>query len=465
MLDAVAHPGPALSTGAARTRTGVVGRLVAFAAALLLLVAGPAATAADTSYTPSERALIAAAVGLAPQAAAHLDDAVLTRRLLDHARLETGQRLRPSSIDFRWTVEPRRRDLLRELRSARKGGEFQAWLAALSPTSPEYHALRTARARYAILAAAGGWKRLPQGPTLRPGDRADAVRILRARLALEDYGAAEPGDVILFDAVLEAAVRTFQETHALDVDGVVGAATRRALNVSANERLAQIDANLERWRWMPAALPADRFEVDTGAQDAVLYRGGAPVLRMRAIVGAPKHPTPIFGARIEAVVFNPPWNVPTSIARNELLPAEARRPGLLASMGIRWVDGRLQQRPGPNNSLGQVKFDIPNRFGVYLHDTPGKGLFVQPVRAFSHGCMRLEKPRDLAAALLAPQEGSPATVEEAIAAGSTKLVKLRRPVPLYVLHFTVRADGDRVTFHPDIYGWDRKLAAALARAV
>lgn len=431
--------------------------------AVSLLVAGPAATAADPPYAPAERAAIAAAVGLAPEVAARLDDAALTGRLLAHARTEAGQRVRPSAIDFRWSVEPRRRDLAGELRSARAGDGLGAWLATLAPTSAQYHALRAGRARYAALAEAGGWESLPEGPTLRPGERADMVSSLRARLAMEGYGAAETVDATLFDPTLEAAVRAFQESHVLEADGLVGAATRHALNVPAAERLAQIDANLERWRWLPAAPPADRLEVDTGSQEAVLYRGGAPVLRMRAIVGAPKHPTPMFASRTEAVVFNPPWNVPASIARNELLPAEQRRPGLLASMGIRWVDGRLQQRPGPNNSLGQVKFDVPNRFGVYLHDTPGRGLFAQPVRAFSHGCMRLEMPRDLAAALLAPQGGSQATVEAAITAGVTKRVNLRQSIPVYVLHLTVRAEADRLSFRPDIYGWDRKLAAALAR--
>lgn len=438
-------------------------RRVLLMTAVTLLVAGPAASAADPPYTAAERSAIAAAVGLTPEIVARLDDAALTGRLLAYARIEAGQRVRPSSIDFRWTVEPRRRDLASELRSARAGAGLGAWLGALTPTSTQYQALRAGRARYAALAGAGGWESLPEGPTLRPGERADAVPAVRGRLAMEGYGAADAGEATLFDPTLEAAVRAFQESHVLEVDGLVGPATRRALNVPAAERLAQIDANLERWRWLPAALPADRFEVDTGSQDAVLYHGGAPVLRLRAIVGAPKHPTPMFASRIEAVVFNPPWNVPASIARTELLPAEARRPGLLASMGIRWVDGRLQQRPGPNNSLGQVKFDIKNRFGVYLHDTPGKGLFTQPVRAFSHGCMRLETPRDLAAALLAPQGGSPGTVEAAIAAGATKRVNLRQSVPVYVLHFTVRAEAGRLTFRPDIYGWDRKLSRALAQ--
>lgn len=246
---------------------------------------------------------------------------------------------------------------------------------------------------------------------------------------------------------------------------MLGPATRAALNVTASDRLAQIDANLERWRWMPRSPPPDRVEVDTGAQEATLYQGGAPVLRMRAIVGSPKHPTPMFASRVDAVVVNPPWNVPSSIATNELLPTEARRPGFLAGMGIRWVNGHLQQRPGPSNSLGLIKFDVTSPFGVYLHDTPAKGLFAQPVRAFSHGCMRLEQPRDLALALLAPQGLDAGAFDDAIAAGVTRRIDLQRRVPLYVVHWTVRAEPDgRLSFWPDIYGWDRKLAAALARA-
>lgn len=429
------------------------------AAAVLIAAAQPSG---EAPYTPAERGVIAAALDVPAEAVAQLDDAVLTARLLDHARIEAGQRVRPSALDSDWTVEPPRRDLAAELRAARAANGLGAWIERLSPTAPQYQALRAGRVQYAALAAAGGWPRLPAGPSLRPGERAEAVAAVRARLSLEGYGADKAADESLFDPALEAALRAFQASHALEVDGVVGPATRQALNVPAAERLAQIDANLERWRWAPRSPPAERLEVDTGGQEAVLYRDGSPVLRMRAIVGSPKHPTPMLASRIEAVIFNPPWNVPTSIARNELLPAEARRPGTLAGMGIRWVDGHLQQRPGPRSSLGQIKFDLKNPFGVYLHDTPGKGLFAQPVRAFSHGCMRLEKPRELAALLLEPQGGSAATVEAGIAAGITRRVDLRRTVPVYVQHWTVRADEARLTFRPDIYGWDRKLAGALA---
>jgi len=422
----------------------------------------PRAAAADPPLPVEARIEIAAVLGLSGQRGAAEDDATLVGRLLAYARRETGQALHPAKIDSLWDLTPRSRDVAAEFRAALDAGRLGDWLSELGPADPRYAALRGARDRYAALAAAGGWPLVSEGDALRPPGRAPAAAALRTRLAAEGYGALEASDPQAFDPPLEAALRAFQDAHALAVDGVLGGETRRALNVPASARLAQIDATLERWRWLPRELPGDRVEVDTGAQTAALYRDGREVLTMRAIVGAPAHPTPMFTTRIEAVVFNPPWNVPASIARNELLPAEAKRPGLLASLGIGWVDGHLQQRPGPTNSLGQIKFDIPNRFGVYLHDTPGKGLFANPVRAFSHGCMRLEAPRTLAVALLAAQGGSAASIDAAIATGQTRRVALRKPVPVFVVHHTVRASPDgRAAFHPDIYGWDARLARLL----
>jgi len=442
-----------------------VNRRAFLAAASAAASVGGRAAAAETALSREARASIAEALRLEPGRAAALDDVALVGRLLAYARQETGQALQPSSLDLRWSLAARPRDVAAEFRAARDGGRLVEWLATLSPDDAAYGALRRARTRYADLAAAGGWRTLPDGAPLRPGQRGPGVAALRARLAVEGYGDPAAAEPDAFEGGLEQALRAFQGTHALAADGVAGGDTRRALNVTAAERLGQIDANLERWRWLPRPLPAERVEADTGAQTATLFRGGAEVLRMRAIVGSPAHPTPMFAARIEAVVFNPPWNVPDSIARNELLPAEARRPGLLASLGIRRVDGRLQQRPGPTNSLGQIKFDVPNRFGVYLHDTPGRGLFANPVRAFSHGCMRLEAPRELAAALLAGRGVNAAEVEARIAAGATRRVTLPAPVPLFVVHRTVHVQADgQVAFHPDIYGWDVRLVRRLPAA-
>lgn len=434
-------------------------------AAMAVAVLAPSLAAAQSgAFTAAERVVVGTALGLGDERFS-LDDGKLTARVLAYARLEAGQRVRPGRIDPDWAIAPPVRDLAAELAQARAGGRLEAWLAGLPPRAPAYRALASARGRYAMTVAVGGWPGVPDGAVMKPGDRGPAVTALRARLAAEGFGATPAPDLALFDAALEAALRDFQALHGLEIDGILGRATREALNVPAAERLAQIDANLERWRWMPTAPPPDRLEVDTGAQEATLFLDGAPARRMRVIVGSPKHPTPMFTGQVDSVVLNPPWNVPASIANNELLPAEARRPGTLAGMGIRWVDGRLQQRPGPKNSLGVIKFDVQNRFGVYLHDTPGKGLFAQPVRAYSHGCMRLQDPRALALDLLGPQGMTAASLDAGIAAGVTRRIGLQRHLPLYVVHWTARAEADgRVAFRPDIYGWDRKLAAALPKA-
>jgi L,D-transpeptidase YcbB len=200
-----------------------------------------------------------------------------------------------------------------------------------------------------------------------------------------------------------------------------------------------------------------------GGQQAVLFDGGAPVLDMKVIVGTPRRHTPMFASRVTSVVFDPPWNVPTDIAQHEILPKAARNPGYLARENFTWTNGRLQQRPGPKNALGLIKFDLPSPFGVYLHDTPSKSLFARKVRTLSHGCMRLEKPQALAETLLAPQGWSPERVSAAMAAGQTQTVPLKQTVPLFVVYWTViiGADGAPM-FRPDVYGWDRKLSDALA---
>ncbi|OYW91119.1 MAG: hypothetical protein B7Z13_13365 [Caulobacterales bacterium 32-67-6] len=270
---------------------------------------------------------------------------------------------------------------------------------------------------------------------------------------------------IVFDTALQDVVRRYQRRRGLEPDGVVGPATLAALNVSAEARLAQIDANLERWRWLPRPLPATRIEADVGAARAALFVDDVRVLDMRIIVGAPATKTPIFASQIETVVFNPPWNVPASIANGEILPRAARDPGYLARNNFTYRNGRLQQQPGPTNSLGQVKFDMPSPFGVYLHDTPGRAAFARPVRTLSHGCMRLEKPRELATLLLASQGWSREMVDQAIAEGQTQRVDLAARVPVLVTYSTAFVDGDGLHLLPDPYGWDAQLTAALQSQV
>jgi murein L,D-transpeptidase YcbB/YkuD len=287
------------------------------------------------------------------------------------------------------------------------------------------------------------------------------VAALRARLAIEDPGVPSGAT---YDESLAAAVARAQVRHGLTADGRVGPATIAALNVSAETRLAQIAANLERWRWTPRALPTPRIEINTADASLVLQDGVSPAMSMRAIVGKPSWRTPMFVDRVTAVVFNPPWNVPEKIARAEVWPKIRRDPGYLAREGfVVRPGGGLQQLPGPRCALGLIKFDLANPFGVYLHDTPSRSLFALDRRALSHGCMRLENPVELGKRLLATDPNwSENAVNLALLGGKTVRVPVARPVPVYVFHWTVFVDDEgAVQFRPDVYGWDAEIGRLL----
>lgn len=433
------------------------------------VVRGPAEACSPTPLTEVERRLIFDAIQHGDEAteapSTAFDDPTMMATLQRFAVLVLGLRVRPSAIDPLWAIEAPRRNVAAEFEAARAAGRLAAWLRALEPPHETYRQLAAERCRYIAIVDRGGWTPLARGPALKAGDASPAIEGLRVRLGLEGYDLKLTPTLSRFDDDLDAALRAFQRRHDLEEDGVLGEATRAALNVSAQQRLQQIEANLERWRWMPHELPADRLEVDTGAAEATLFLAGRPDLRMRAIVGDPRHRTPMFASNLEAVVFNPPWNVPTSIAQNEILPRLARDPGYLARNGfVRTAQG-LQQRPGPSNALGQLKFDLRSPFGVYLHDTPGRAAFARRVRTLSHGCMRLEQPRELAERLLASQGWDRAGIDATIAAGATRRIALQRQLPLFVVYRTASVDAEGwVTFRTDPYGWDSKLTAALAKA-
>ncbi|MDO8410196.1 MAG: L,D-transpeptidase family protein [Phenylobacterium sp.] len=451
--------------------------LIQLCAALLVLASASAVEAEPVTVVERAAILSALRAGAEPTPALSgpmtSDD--LEAALLAHARVETGRIARPRTVNDLWAIAPTPRDLAGEWAAARAGGTVAEWIASLSVADPRYHGLVAARRDYAARVAAGGWASLASVEVLRPGDLGPQVEALRARLAAEGLAAqhpeASPDDLSVSDPpdmygeALVAAVRRFQALRGLEADGVVGPATYAALNASAQSRLAQIDANLERWRWLPRPLPATRIEADVGAARAALFVDGVRVLDMRIIVGAPATKTPMFASQIETVVFNPPWNVPASIANGEILPRAARDPGYLARNNFTYRDGRLQQRPGPTNSLGQVKFDMPSPFGVYLHDTPGRSAFQRPVRTLSHGCMRLEKPRELATLLLASQGWTRDMVEAAIAQGQTRRVDLAVQVPVLVIYSTALVDAAGLHLLADPYGWDAQVTAALQSQV
>lgn len=243
------------------------------------------------------------------------------------------------------------------------------------------------------------------------------------------------------------------------------AALRKALSTETDPARRQaIARNMERWRWLPQSLGPNHILVNAAAFEARLTQKGQPAGTWRVIVGKPSTPTPVFAATVTGVIFNPWWDVPASIVRESVGALVRRNPAFARQRGYVWSGGRIRQRPGPGNSLGQVKLEMTNPYSVYMHDTPGKQLFEREVRAFSHGCIRTQDIAGLAAALSGGSM-SRAEAEARIAAGRTETVPLPAPVPVYVVYFTAAPTADgRITIFPDIYGRDGRIADPLTRA-
>ena len=343
-----------------------------------------------------------------------------------------------------------------------------------------------ALARYRAIEQAGGWPEVAAGPTLRAGDSGSRVAALRARLVVEGDLASDSGSPE-FDETLEAAVERFQARHNLEADGIVGKATLAELNVPVAVRIDQLRATLERSRWVNQEVEESGDFVIVNIADfrLALVRGGQIDWRTRVVVGKPYHRTPVFKGTMRYLVLNPTWTVPYSISTKELLPKIQRDPGYLASRNFDVLtrDGRkidpskvdwkslsrrsfpytLRQGPGPGNALGRVKFMFPNEHAVYLHDTPARALFDKAERSFSHGCVRVNDPLELARRVLDdPERWSRAQIDAQIESGELLNVTLAEPLPVFILYWTAHADPDgTVRFARDIYERDGKLLEAL----
>lgn len=392
------------------------------------------------------------------------DDQGLVRAALDYARAIHIGRLDTADFQEDWALRPAAWDPLPGFAKAVADNRIVQWFGDLTPQYEGYDNLRKGLARYRQIEIGGGWTSLAAGPDLTVGASGPRVAALRARLRVEDSEVAASGDK--FDAALKEAVVRAQRRYGLAPTGTVSTGTLAALNVPVSSRIRQIMANMERWRWMPKEMPTDRIQVNIAAAQVAVFEGDRPVMSMRGVTGKPGGgETPMLQSSIHSVVINPPWNVPAGIAARELFP---KGPAYLARNGFKVIGTgagrRLQQQPS-HSALGKYKFDFNNPFAVYLHDTPTKGTFSRYDRLASHGCIRLERPADLARLLL---EGSaqwtPDAIDGALAKGDTVRAAMPKEYAVYLLYWTAYAGGTgTMNFRGDPYGWDKTLATKIEK--
>ena len=400
--------------------------------------------------------------------------------------LKVGRFL-PNKVDPNFFLKDRSIDQFAALKNLAQAASLDQFFAGWQPSHPIYAALRATLARYRALGAKGGWANIPLGATLHPGESDARVSAIRTRLAVTDAALvrAAPGDPAAYDNELVEAVKRFQARQGLEVDGNIGSSTIVAMNVPVDDRIKSIIATMERVRWMPEDLGRQFLIVNIAAFELRRFDAGAEKERMAVVVGKPYHRTPVFSDRIRYVEFNPYWNVPPAIAINEELPKLRSNPGAVASQGFEAVQGdrtlalqsidwsrygsgnfpfQLRQRPGANNALGRVKLMFPNPHNVYLHDSPARSLFSRTERAFSHGCIRLARPLELAEQVLhaGGVEGwNKDRIESVVESAKTTVVNLRDPLPVHITYLTAWVDDGTANFRGDIYGHDAKLLAAL----
>ena len=444
---------------------------------------------ADYHLQPLTRLLVRArGGGASPEELAELDLLLTDAFLVLGSHLHQG-RVNPVSLEAEWLANRRRLDMTDVLERALASGDVAGALEALRPGQPEYRLLRDKLEDLRAVQASGGWETVPDGATLRPGEDAPRVPALRRRLlAAGDLALGDDGEGTRYDADLARAVARFQLRHGLDPDSAVGARTLEELNVPVDARIRQVAVNLERWRWLPEELGRTHLRVNIAGYSVEVREEGDVVLDMRAVVGRTYRQTPMFSASMTYLVLAPFWHVPPGIAANDKLPELRRNPGYVAAQGMTLLDQathravdpatvdfdaltgaefnrryRLRQDPGPLNALGKVKFMFPNRHNVYLHDTPSRELFARTERAFSSGCIRVERPMELAEHLLRADPSWPSSRIREVARGTVETtVRLAEPVSVHLLYWTAFVDADgRIHFRSDVYQRDTRVRRAL----
>lgn len=396
-------------------------------------------------------------------------------------------KVKPSSLNPSWNVDPRKDapPLQQELTKVAAGGSVARAIAGERPQHFIYRGLMDALARLRQQIAAGGWNPVPEGKTIKPGAIDRRVPAIRARLhASGDLASINRGDSTRYDPALVKAVKGFQEAHRQDPNGIIDGDVISAMNVSAVERANQVRVNLERARWVLNGLGDDFLLINLPAFKGYLIRGGRNVWESRTQIGDEAMQTPTFRAMMRTIVLNPDWTVPPTILAEEVLPAMQRGENYLAQKKLVVLDANnqqvdpssidwqnatpetfpytLRQPPDDENALGKVKFLFPNPYSIYLHDTPARTLFKAETRTFSHGCIRIEHPLELAQLLLQGQGGWDAgKIQQTLDSGDKVDINLEHTLPVLIVYWTVSVGASGLHTNQDIYNLDPRLLAAL----
>lgn len=397
----------------------------------------------------------------------------------------------PHSFDLNWNFShkdfppdaPDRLSLAIEERS------LLPRLNGLRPNFQEYNSLMNELALYRSIAEKGGWGTIEEGGKIDPGTSDPRIPLIRKRLQItDDLSNQELMESTKYDTYLKKDIRSFQDRHGLDVDGIIGKGTFTALNITVEKKIDMLRVNLERARWIMHNVPQEFILVNIARFKAYIIKNDSIIHRTNVVVGKTFHKTPVFRSKLQYIEFNPTWTVPVSITRNEMIPKMQKDPEYLKKKNMVLLDGSgnivdqsqidfsaisannfpytVRQEPGPWNALGEVKFIFPNKYSVYLHDTPSKSLFSRANRTFSHGCIRTQYPLDLAEVLLQGTDWNRNKINDLIASKETKRVFPKNQIDVFLLYWTTGLmDTEKIFYLPDVYDRDQPILKMLDQKV
>jgi murein L,D-transpeptidase YcbB/YkuD len=392
----------------------------------------------------------------------------------------------PESLDPAWnmTRQVHNKNPVAAIEKRLRTGSLAEGLKNIRPKIDFYPMLKSVLKKYRAIQDAGGWEAVPEGPALKPGMTDQRIPQLRKRLSITGDFEGSDAESDYYDEELEKAVIRFQNKHRLEADGVVGKNTYAALNIPVKKKIDQIRVNLERARWVFHKLPTEFIAVDIAGFQVYHFKDVTKTWTSKVQVGKPYRKTPVFKSKIKYMVFNPTWTVPPTILQKDILPKVKKNPDYLRKMKISVIDRKgkivdpksvnwskysknvpytLRQEPGPHNALGRIKFIFPNKYFIYLHDTPSRSLFGRKDRAFSSGCIRVDKDLELAELLLDdPDKWNRESIQELLDTNETRRVNLPKSKPVMLLYMTISFDENgNYIFKKDVYERDPAVLEGL----